>query len=176
MLNTHLFAETCNMRCETKKSIKVTCCFCHYLTLFQKASVYSKARITCSNFSTERHSFNRFHGIALFLYLLKGLRNQKFSDRFRGDRKKSIAWNDLPWYWMYWKSRIKTSERPQWHHADVSIVRRILCVRCSRLIYTVLLSTSDVYLPSEKLVSFYYFEHALTCFEKDSTGIDKSVS
>ena len=159
-----------------KKGIKVTCCFCHYLTLFQKASVYSKARIACSNFSTERYSLNRFHGIALFLYLLKGLRNQKFSDRFRGDRKKSIAWNDLPWYWMYWKSRIKTSERPQWHHADVSIVRRILCVRCSRLIYTVLLSTSDGYLPSEKLVSFYYFEHALTCFEKDSTGIDKSVS
>ena len=152
------------------------CCFSHYLTLFQKASVYSKDRIACSNFSTERYSLSRFHGIAVFLYLLEGLRNQKFSDGFRGYRKKSTAWNDLLWYWMYWKSRIKTSERPQWHHADVSIVRPILCVRFSRLIYTVLLTTSDGYLPSEKLVSFTDFEHALTCFEKDSTGIDKPVS
>ena len=167
------------MQCEVrnlKKGYQSNVLFFPLPTLFQKASVYSKARIACSNFSTERYSLNRFHGIAVFLYLLEGLRNQKFSDGFRGYRKKSTAWNDLLWYWMYWKSRIKTSERPQWHHADVSIVRRILCVRCSRLIYTVLLSTSDGYLPSEKLVSFYYFEHALTCFEKDSTGIDKSVS
>ena len=159
MLNTHLFAETWNVRCETKK--RYQSCFWRYLTLFHKASAYSKVRITCSNFSTERYSLNRFHGIALFLYLLKGLRNQKCSDCFRGYRKKSIAWNDLSWYWTYWKSRIKTSERPQWHHADVYIVRPILCVCFSRSIYTVLLTTSDGYLPSKKLASFCWL---WTCF------------
>ena len=36
---------------------------------------------------------NPFHDTALFLYPLKTSENQKFSDFFRGYRKKTVAWN-----------------------------------------------------------------------------------
>ena len=45
--------------------------------------------------SSIRISFNPFHANGLFPYPLKKSENQRFSDVFRGYRKRPMAWNGL---------------------------------------------------------------------------------
>ena len=42
-----------------------------------------------------QESINSFHGTGLFLYPLKISENQRFSDVFKGYRKRPVVWNRL---------------------------------------------------------------------------------
>ena len=48
-------------------------------------------------------SINPFQATGLFLYPLKTSENQRFSDVFRGHRKRPVAWNGLRSKWVKWK-------------------------------------------------------------------------
>ena len=49
--------------------------------------------LTASSIFMARNLFNSFEATGLFLYSLKISENQRFSDVFRGYRKRPVAWN-----------------------------------------------------------------------------------
>ena len=61
---------------------------------------------------------NQFHTACLFVNPLKTLENQRFSDVFRGYRKRPVAWNVLERVAekFFWSVHLKNSETCTWNY------------------------------------------------------------